>query len=272
MINNNKNTLEVSVLIAVHHAINPIQVRVSIESIFLQKNIPNQIIIIVDGAIGIELSEYLSHLNLKYNQIVIFYLKENKGLAYALNYGLQKSNYELIARLDPDDMVVNNRFFEQKKEFDKNQTLSVCGSYVQETYKNNKKKLLKKPSKDNEIKVSLKTKNPIIHSTVMFKKSDIQSIGGYPSIYKCQDYLLWIKCMENHLIFKNIDKAFVISKLDKSLMKRRDLNYFRFEKIIYNYMLEKKIINKYFFYFNIFFRFVLRSLPYPLKFLLYQIR
>ena len=60
----------------VHHAINPIQVRVSIESIFLQKNIPNQIVIIVDGSIGIELSEYLLHLSLKYNQIVIFYLKK----------------------------------------------------------------------------------------------------------------------------------------------------------------------------------------------------
>ena len=259
-------------LIAVHHAINPIQVRVSIESIFLQKNIPNQIIIIVDGSIGIELSEYLLHLSLKYNQIVIFYLKKNKGLSYALNYGLQKSNYELIARLDPDDIVVNNRFFEQKKEFDENQTLSVCGSYAKETYKKNKKKLIKKPSKDNEIKVSLKIKNPIIHSTVMFKKSDIQSIGGYPSIYKCQDYLLWIKCMENSLIFKNIDKALVVSKLDKNLMIRRDLNYFRFEKIIYSYMLEKKIINNHFFYLNIFFRFILRSLPYSLKLLLYQIR
>ena len=237
MINKNKNNLEVSVLIAVHHAINPIQVRVSIESIFLQKNIPNQIIIIVDGSIGIELSEYLLHLSLKYNQIVIFYLKKNKRFYYFLKYCLKKLNYELIARLDPDDIVVNNRFFEQKKEFDENQTLSICGSYAQETYKNNKKKLLKKPSKDNEIKVSLKIKNPIIHSTVMFKKSDIQSIGGYPSIYKCQDYLLWIKCMENSLIFKNIDKVFVISKLDKSLMMRRDLNYFRFEKIIYNYML-----------------------------------
>lgn len=259
-------------LIAVHHAINPAQVRLSIESIFLQKNIPNQIIIIVDGSISIELSEYLSQINLKYNQIVIFYLKKNKGLAYALNYGLQKSKYELIARLDPDDVVINNRLLEQKKEFDKNQSLSVCGSYAQETYKNNKKKLIKKPLKDNEIKISMKIKNPIIHSTAMFKKHDIQSVGGYPSIYKCQDYLLWIKCMENSLIFKNIDKALVVSKLDKSLMIRRDLNYFRFEKIIYSYMLEKKIINNHFFYLNIFFRFILRSLPYSLKLLLYQIR
>lgn len=259
-------------LIAVHHAINPAQARISIESIFLQKNIPNQIIIIVDGSISFELSEYLSHISLKYNQIVIFFLKENKGLAYALNYGLQKSKYELIARLDPDDIVINDRFLEQKKEFDKNQTLSICGSYALETYKNNKKKLIKKPLKDNEIKISMKIKNPIIHSTVMFKKHHIQSVGGYPSIYKCQDYLLWIKCMENSLIFNNIDKALVVSKLDKNLMIRRDLNYFRFEKIIYSYMLEKKIINNYFFYLNIFLRFILRSLPYSLKLLLYQIR
>ena len=272
MTNSNKINLNISVLIAIHYEIKVSQAKISIESIFLQKNIPKQIIIIADGPISMELSEYLSDISLKYNQIVFFYLKKNKGLAYTLNYGLQKSNYELIARLDPDDIVVNNRFFEQKKEFDKNKNLSVCGSYAQEIYKKNEKKLLKKPLKDNEIKVSLKTKNPIIHSTVMFKKSDILLVGGYPIIYKCQDYLLWIKCMENCLIFKNINKALIISKLDKSLMKRRDLNYFKFEKIIYSYMLEKKIINKYFFYLNVIFRFILRSLPYPLKFLLYQIR
>lgn len=272
MNNNNEINLNISVLIAVHYAINPIQVKVSIESIFHQKSIPRQIIIIADGPINAALSDYLSKINLKYNQIMILYLKENKGLAFALNQGLQKSNYELIARLDPDDVVVNNRFYEQKKNFDKNQYLSVCGSYSQETYKCKKKRLIKKPLMDNEIKAAMKIKNPIIHSTVMFKKSDIQLVGGYPLIYKCQDYLLWIKCMEKSLIFKNIDKALVTSKLDKSLMKRRDMKYFRFEKKIYSYMLEKKIINCYLFYLNILFRFILRSLPYPLKFLLYQIR
>ncbi len=268
----NKIKLNISILIAVHYEIDPSQLKVSIDSIFIQNSIPNQIIIVADGPISLELSKYLSEISLRHDQISIINLKENKGLAYALNYGIEKSSYELIARLDPDDVVINDRFLEQKKEFDRNSTLSICGSYIQEILKNERIRLIKKPLSDNQIKVSLKIKNPIIHSTVMFKKKSILSIGGYPTIYKCQDYLLWIKCMEKNNIFKNINKALVMSKLDKNLMKRRGIKYFHYEKKIYKYMLEKKIINNYLYYFNMITRFILRSLPHPFKFLLYHIR
>lgn len=267
-----KTHLNISILIAVHYEINPSQLKVSIDSIFFQKSIPNQIIIVADGPISLELTKYLSEISTRYEQIIITNLKENKGLAYALNYGIKKTNYELIARLDPDDVVIKDRFLEQQKEFEKDPSLSICGSYVQEISKTKKIRLIKKPLSDNEIKDSLKIKNPIIHSTVMFKKSNILSIGGYPTIYKCQDYLLWIKCMEKNNKFKNVNKALVTTKLDKSLMKRRGIDYFYYEKQIYRYMLEKEIINYYLYYLNTITRFILRSLPYPFKFLLYQIR
>lgn len=266
-----KTYLNISLLIAVHYEIKPLQLKVSIESIFLQNSIPNEIIIISDGPISFELLKYLSEIRIRHNQISIIYLKKNKGLAYALNFGVEKSKNNLIARLDPEDININDRFLVQKKEFDKNPNLSICGSYIQEKSKS-KTRLIKKPLTDNEIKFSLKIKNPIIHSTVMFKKSDIISVGGYPNIFKCQDYFLWVKCMEKKSKFKNIDKALVISKLDSNLMKRRGLNYFYYEKKIYRYMLKKKIISNYIYFLNITSRLILRFLPYQVKFFLYQIR
>ena len=44
------------------------------------------------------LSKYQNIENIK-----IFYLKENKGPAYCRNFGIQKSNSELIAFMDSDD-------------------------------------------------------------------------------------------------------------------------------------------------------------------------
>ncbi len=271
MKNIKKIYLDISLLIAVHFEIKPSQLKVSIESIFLQNSIPKQIIIIADGPINSNLSKYLSEICNKYNQILILNLKKNKGLAYALNYAMEKSNYELIARLDPDDEIINDRFLIQKKVFDEKSNLSICGSFIQEKSKN-KSRLIQKPLTDNDIKISLKVKNPIIHSTVMFKKSCIIQVGGYPSIFKCQDYLLWVKCMEKKNTFKNLDKALVITKLDKELMRRRNLSYFLYEKKIYEYMLQKGVINNYIFSLNIISRFILRLLPYPLKFFLYNIR
>ena len=266
-----KSYLKVSLLIAVHYEISVSQLKISIESIFLQKSIPNQIIIIIDGPISNELSKYISEIKIKYIQILILNLKINKGLANALNKGIEYSSNELIARLDPDDILINDRFFHQKEEFDLQSNLTICGSYIHEIF-NEKTRLIKKPLTDFKIKNSLKIRNPIVHSTVMFKKSKIIEVGGYPIISKCQDYLLWVKCMEKSFIFKNINKSLVITKLNKRLMVRRNIGYFYFEKKIYGYMYKKKLIGICNYLFNITSRYVLRLMPVSIKILLYQIR
>ena len=45
----------------------------------------------------------------------VFSLEENVGLGKALNYGVQCCKYDLIARMDTDDIAVPNRFELQKK-------------------------------------------------------------------------------------------------------------------------------------------------------------
>ena len=106
----------------------------------------------------------------------------------------------------------------------------------------------------------------------MFKKIDIQKIGSYPIIDRCQDYFLWVKCLESGYCFNNIPKALIEIQLDKQMMERRDLNYFKHELYIYKYMLSKKIINFNNFLILSIYRFILRIIPTSLKILVYRLR
>ena len=52
------------------------------------------------------------------------------GLSYALNYGINKCEYNLIARMDSDDIMMDNRLDEQYKHF-KNNPDAVLGTGIQ---------------------------------------------------------------------------------------------------------------------------------------------
>ena len=189
----------------------------------------------------------------------------------ALNHGLKISSNELIGRLDPGDVLINERFHLQKEYMDANLDISICGSFAYEKFKNSKR-ILKKPELHKFIIKDLIIKNPLIHSSVIFRKKDIKKIGGYPIIPKCQDYFLWVKCYQAGLKFYNLPFPLIIVHLDYEMMKRRNYFYYKNELKIYRYMLNNKILSPLKFYILILARLVLRILPINIKLILYNIR
>lgn len=262
--------LEISLLIAVHHETEEKHLLKSIQSIYNQKHIPNEIILIQDGIIKNSLKKLIGSLN---DQNLIDHhlmIDNNSGLANALNLGITKSKNLLIARLDPEDEILNDRFYVQYEFLKANQDISICGSFAYEIF-NKKTKLLRKPLTNLDISNSFQFGNPIIHSTVMFRKKSIENIGCYPLIHKCQDLFLWIKCLEGGYKFANIDLPLLRICLHSELILRRNINYFKFEKIIYDYQLNKNLISVYVYIYQIMSRYILRTLPSKFKIFLYRV-
>ena len=263
--------LKISLLICTHIDTDSKQLLKTFKSILTQDHIPNEIIVIQNGPLtnnSMNLIKTYAEINKKIKIIII---DKNLGLAMALNKAIKFSTNELIARIDPGDKVINNRFFHQKNFMDKNKNTIICGCFINEIY-NKKVKLIKKPINNKIIIDSLKFKNPIIHSTVIFRKIPIEKIGSYPLINKCQDYYLWVKCSEFGFNFYNLPLPLVEVDLDLSMMKRRNFSYFLYEFEIYNYMYKRKIINPLNYLFLIIFRFTLRILPNFIKIKLYNFR
>ena len=112
----------------------------------------------------------------KYKKIKIFNFNSNLGLGFRLNYGILKSRGNLIARIDDNDIMPKTRIRNQVKYFQLNNDLDILGGSAI-YFDNFKKKKINTILKNEDIKNNLSLYNPLIHSSIMFKKKSISKIG-----------------------------------------------------------------------------------------------
>src|SRR5699024_6033819 len=107
-------------------------------------------------------------------KIKIFKLEENKGIEYALNYGLEKviNDYEYIARLDCGDLCINHRIAKQVKYLEENLECMVVGSWVDFIETNNNHIFtLKHPESFQLISRRMRINAALTHPSIMFRAS-----------------------------------------------------------------------------------------------------
>ena len=117
-IKGSKGLSDYSVLMSIYKGDNPKFLEESLQSVFVQTLATDNVVLVCDGLITDELQNVLDGFKQKYpNVINQVQLSENRGLGYALNYGLKYCKNPLVARLDSDDISIPERCFLQVKEF-----------------------------------------------------------------------------------------------------------------------------------------------------------
>ena len=230
--------MDYSVLMSVYYKENPKYFKESIESILSQSAPASDFVIVCDGALTDELYKVLDEY--RKNPIInVVQLSKNQGLAEALDEGLKHCKYELVARMDSDDISAPERCFEQLAVFSK-EDVDVVGSNVVEFIDNPENIRTNRcvPETHDEIKEYSKKRNPMNHPSVMFKKSAVDSCGGYQDFHLYEDYQLWVKMIMNGYKFKNIQKPLVKMRTTNDLyMRRGGIKYFisgyKFETYMY---------------------------------------
>ena len=200
-----------SVLFSVYFKENPEFFDRALESVYNQSVRADEWVIVKDGPIPQELQDVID----KYKQFEDVTIKEvqleqNKGLGVALSYGVPECSYELIARMDTDDISVPNRFELQLAEFEKDPELDLCGGQIIEfeTEENTPIAERKVPLTQDEIVEFQRTRSAFNHVTVMFKKSKVLEAGNYKDCPLMEDDMLWVdmilagaKCLISTYIF-----------------------------------------------------------------------
>lgn len=216
--------------------------KLALDSIINQTLKPDEIVLVQDGKLTEELYAVITEYLQKYSDIFKTYaLQQNQGLGKALNFGMQKCSYEIIARMDTDDIAEPNRFELQIKEFEQDKELMLCGGQIAE-FADNPKEITghrNVPLKHNEILSFAKKRNPFNHMTVMFKKQAVQSVGGYMEMPYFEDYWLWVRMLKAGYKAKNIEQVLVRVRAGQDMIARRGgLNYakcvIRFEKALHS--------------------------------------
>lgn len=262
-----------SVLLSIYHKEDPCYFEMALRSIWDDQTLkPGEIVVVKDGPLTDALDGVVERWKSKLPERVnVVSLKLNVGLAAALNKGLEYCSFDLIARMDTDDIATCDRFERQFGFMSDNPEISVCSGQIEEWDRRMKKKLAVRtlPVLHDDIKKMCSRRSPISHPAVMYRKLDVINVGGYPDIYP-EDYPLWGIMMSKGYVFANLPFVILKMRTGEGLMARRGWKFYKGE--VKTYLLFKRIgiINNYEFLSNVFARFVLRLSPTWMKKLMYN--
>ena len=248
--------------------------REALNSIINQTVQPAEIIIVKDGKLTQELDDVCMEYKEKHRELFKFIsLEKNQGLGKALQIGLQNCRYDIIARMDTDDIAKIDRFKTQIKEFEEDKDLAIIGSSIEEFSVSPDKidAVRKVPESYKEILIYAKKRNPFNHMTVMFRKQAVLSVGNYPNVSLMQDYYLWVKLLNRGYKAKNLKVSLVFVRADRNLFARRGgIDYFMREIKMQNKFRNEGFISWSDFVKNVCIRGSVRIMPNSMRKLFYR--
>lgn len=196
----------------------------ALSSVINQTVKPSEIVIVYDGPITTELEDIVEkYISNNPGLIRVIKNSENKGLGLALADGVPACTYELIARMDTDDICREDRFEKQLIEFIQDPDLDICGSHILE-FEGNKDNIVTQrrvPLKNEHIKKYQKLRDGFNHVSVMFKKQSVLLAGNYQSCLLMEDTLLWANMFMHGAKGKNIDDSLVFVRIGPDMYERR---------------------------------------------------
>jgi glycosyltransferase involved in cell wall biosynthesis len=184
---------------------------------------PSQIVLVIDGKVPYELISAIDFWEKKLCGILsILPLNTNVGLGQALSKGLESCDYDIIARMDTDDISLPERFLKQVPLFD-SLGVDLVGSHVSEFYgdEDNIVSYRRVPLEHQSIVSFAKKRSPVNHPTVIFRKSSVIESGGYMHMLWMEDYYLWIRMLMSGKKFYNVDEVLVKMRGGSDLLVRR---------------------------------------------------
>ena len=260
-----KNLEKFSLLIVLYINDEALALTDCLNSISQQTLLPSQIVFVFNGPIHNLSKVVLNNFStLSKIEIKEIFLSKNFGLGFALNEGLKHCKYNLVARMDPDDICRADRFYLQISKLSNNPEIDVLGSNVSEftEFVGDLDFTKNLPEDYDSIVNYAKFRNPLNHPTVIFRKDKILQVGSYEDVPLFEDYYLWLKVIKNKGIVVNMSEKLVYFRFNKKLISRRRgflylIKEFNFLKLCYS----NGLINFRLLVLNIFIKLPFRILP-----------
>jgi glycosyltransferase involved in cell wall biosynthesis len=211
-----------AVLMALYYKDDPILFSKAVRSIFDNTIKPNEVVIVVDGPIGMNLESEIAQLVSEFKTIQIIRLAKNQGLANALNIGLKEIKQPWVVRADADDLNLPHRFETLANLVSQSPELTLVGSAILEVEKNGNPLMIRVlPESDAQIRQFAKRRNPFNHMSVAYQRQCILDVGGYPEVFLKEDYALWCRLLKSRYPVANTKEILVHATAGEDLYRRR---------------------------------------------------
>lgn len=161
-----------------------------------ESSLPIELIVVDDGCPAPLSSQTELSLIFSRPEVRSVKLAPNAGLVFALNAGLQRASYDLIARIDADDCWLPGKLASQIAAFAADSELTLAGTGMRvlngrgEVVANH----VRGASWRDVLSFSVSTGCPFPHGSILARADVFRLLGGYPHESRfrhCEDFALW---------------------------------------------------------------------------------
>ena len=185
---------------------------------------PDLLVLTVDGPLPEPLDALVARVEAEeFGPATVLRHDDHRGVASALQDGLEASPHELIARADADDLCRPERFALQIPRMHRDR-LDLLGAAMQEFSDRvppGSGPLRTRPLTHDEIVRYLPRHSPFHHPTMVLRRSTVLAVGGYRDLPLLEDYWLWERMMLGGARMANLPDVLVDYRVDEHLFARR---------------------------------------------------
>ena len=216
-----------SVLMPVYHRDSPDYLRRAFDSVTIEQTLPpDEVVIVRDGPVGSELADLIrTFASTSPMDVVLVELAQNVGLARALELGLERCTYEIVARMDADDVSRPERFEIQIPLVASG--LDIVGSAIEEFATDDRAAqgvrgvVRTPPLTAEDIVRSARFHSPFNHPTVVYRRSAVAAAGGYLDLPLLEDYWLFVRMIQRGRRALNVPQPLVLYRVGAGAYARR---------------------------------------------------
>ena len=218
-------SLPISILMATYIRDDAGQLGESLSSLYQQTALPQEIILVCDGPISQEQEQVISEFLLRETPTLrLVRLEKNRGLAGALNAGLEQCICPWIARMDADDISLPERLQQQWDYLQAHPDVDLLSTWAAEFSETvDAVECIKDcPEKHDDIVRVLTRRNTLCHPSVLFRAEAVQRVNGYSTtVGLMEDYDLFIRLAESGARLASVQAPLVAFRISAAQRLRR---------------------------------------------------
>jgi glycosyltransferase involved in cell wall biosynthesis len=211
-----------SLLVAVYDGDHPDHLRRSLRSAVNDQTVPpDQVIIVRDGPVRQEMADCLDQFMANSPVPVTFVpLEHHAGLGPALDQGLAASRYDIVARMDADDVAMPHRFEVQLPLMEH---ADIIGAGLLEFVSDTNYIVGRRvpPTDPSHIARYARLHDPFNHPTVVYRRQAVLAAGGYGDLPLMEDYALFARMLRAGARVGNVAEPLVYYRVGSTAFKRR---------------------------------------------------
>jgi len=179
------------------------------------------VVIVRDGPVRAELAQCLDELQAQSPvPVTLVSLEHNSGLGPALDLGLAASWFDIVARMDADDVAMPHRF---EVELPLIEDADIVGAGLLEFTGDTDEIVGQRvpPTDPGQIQRYARMHDPFNHPTVVYRRHAVLAAGGYGDLPLMEDYALFARMLAGGARAVNVAEPLVFYRVSARAFKRR---------------------------------------------------